>query len=152
MLSLGSIAPEFYGVDQRGASHSLALLLEKGRLVLYFYPRDFTRVCTTQVCLFRDTADQLSALSASVCGVSTDSADTHRRFADEYQVPFPLLADPDGQISRSYQADRWLLNLSKRITYVIGTDRKILGAFHHELSAEKHLADVNRTLMAPSSS
>jgi peroxiredoxin Q/BCP len=148
MLSPGSIAPEFFGIDQHGNSLSLALLLKQGKLVLYFYPRDFTRVCTTQVCLFRDTAEELRALSANVVGVSTDGADTHRKFAERYQVQFSLLADPDGQISRSYQTDRWLLNLSKRITYVIGEDRKILGAFHHELSAEKHLQDVKKTLMS----
>jgi peroxiredoxin Q/BCP len=146
MLALGSKAPDFTGLDQHGNQLSLSQLLERGRLVLYFYPRDFTRVCTTQVCLFRDFSAELSKLSASVAGVSTDASDTHRKFAERYRVDFPLLADADGQISRAYQADRWLLNLSKRITYVIDIDRTILGAFQHELSAEKHLEDVKRTL------
>jgi len=146
MLALGSRAPDFSGLDQHGNQQSLSGLLEQGRLILYFYPRDFTRVCTTQVCLFRDFAGELRKLSASVAGVSTDATDTHRKFAERYQVSFPLLADPDGQISRLYQADRWLLNLSKRITYVIDVDARILGAFQHELSAEKHIDDVKRTL------
>lgn len=146
MLALGSIAPEFTGLDQHGNQLTLARLLERGRLILYFYPRDFTRVCTTQVCLFRDFASELRKLSASVAGVSTDASETHRKFAERYQVTFPLIADGDGAISRAYQADRWLLNLSKRITYVIDIDGCILGAFQHELSAEKHLDDVKRTL------
>jgi peroxiredoxin Q/BCP len=146
MLALGSIAPEFTGLDQHGNQLTLARLLERGRLILYFYPRDFTRVCTTQVCLFRDFTSELRKLSASVAGVSTDASETHRKFAERYQVTFPLIADGDGAISRAYQADRWLLNLSKRITYVIDIDGCILGAFQHELSAEKHLDDVKRTL------
>lgn len=146
MLAIGSAAPHFSGLDQHGDQLSLARLLEQGRLVLYFYPRDFTRVCTTQVCLFRDFAAELRKLSASVAGVSTDASETHRKFAERYQVSFPLLADPDGAISRAYETDRWLLNLSKRITYVIDVDRTILGAFQHELSAEKHIEDVKRTL------
>lgn len=149
MLLIDTIAPDFTGLDQHGNQLTLAQLLERGRLVLYFYPRDFTRVCTTQVCLFRDFVAELRELSASVAGVSTDTSDTHRKFAERYQVTFPLLADADGQISRAYQTDRWLLNLSKRITYVIDVNRKILGAFQHELSAEKHLEDVKRTLRAP---
>ncbi|HWA76535.1 MAG TPA: peroxiredoxin [Polyangiaceae bacterium] len=150
MLAIGSKAPDFNGLDQDGNLLSLDQLLQQGRLVLYFYPRDFTRVCTTQVCLFRDFATELHELSASVAGVSTDPSETHKKFAAQYKVAFPLLADPDGEISRSYQADRWLLNLSKRITYVIDLNRTILGAFHHEFSAEKHLEDVKRTLGAPS--
>lgn len=146
MLPIGSTAPDFTGLDQHGNQLSLKQLLERGRLILYFYPRDFTRVCTTQVCLFRDFAAELRKLSASVAGVSTDSSETHRKFAERHQVSFPLLADTDGAISRAYQADRWLLNLSKRITYVIDIDARILGAFQHELSAEKHLEDVKRTL------
>lgn len=146
MLALGSTAPAFTGLDQHGNRLSLSSLLERGRLILYFYPRDFTRVCTTQVCLFRDFSGELRKLSASVAGVSTDPSETHRKFAERYQVSFPLLADPDGAISRLYQADRWLLNLSKRITYVIDIDGRILGASQHELSAEKHLDDVKRTL------
>jgi peroxiredoxin Q/BCP len=149
MLAIGDIAPEFTGLDQHGNQLSLARLLERGRLILYFYPRDFTRVCTTQVCLFRDFATELRKLSASVAGVSTDASDTHRKFAERYQVTFPLIADSDGAISRAYQADRWLLNLSKRITYVIDVDGRILGAFQHELSAEKHIDDVKRTLGLP---
>jgi peroxiredoxin Q/BCP len=150
MLAVGEKAPDFNGLDQNGNLLSLAQLLEQNRLVLYFYPRDFTRVCTTQVCLFRDFAAELREVSASVAGVSTDPSETHKKFANQYKVSFPLLADPDGEISRSYEADRWLLNLSKRITYVIDRNRTILGAFHHEFSAEKHLEDVKRTLATAS--
>ncbi len=146
MLAVGSLAPEFSGLDQHGNTVTLSGSLAAGRLVLYFYPRDFTSVCTAQACAFRDSTPEFASLAAQVVGVSRDDQDSHRRFAAQHRVPYPLLADVDGAISRAYEADRWLVSLVKRITYVIATDRKILGAFRHELSAEKHLSDVRAVL------
>lgn len=148
MLPVGSIAPDFSSVDQHGKPLTLGALLERGRLVLYFYPRDFTTVCTAQACAFRDSTDEFATLSAQVAGVSRDDQETHRRFAERYSVKYPLLADESGALTRAYAADRWLLNFAKRITYVIAPDRKILGAFRHELSAQKHIDDVRALLNA----
>jgi thioredoxin-dependent peroxiredoxin len=145
-LTPGSKAPDFQGIDQNGTSVSLTELLAAGRLVLYFYPRDFTRVCTAEACLFRDAKRELNQLNATVAGVSTDTSDSHRRFAAEHQLDFRLIADPERVITRAYDADRWL-GFTKRVTYVIDHDRTILGAFQHELSAQKHLADVRRVLV-----
>jgi len=145
-LTPGSKAPDFRGIDQTGKSVSLSELLSAGRLVLYFYPRDFTRVCTAEACLFRDAKRELAQLNATVVGVSTDSSDSHRRFAEEHHLDFRLIADPERVITRAYDADRWL-GFTKRVTYVIDQDRTILGAFQHELSAQKHLADVRRVLV-----
>jgi peroxiredoxin len=64
-------------------------------------------------------------------------------------VAFPLIADPEQRIIKAYDVSRWLLGFAKRVTYVIGRDRRILGAFHHELSAQKHLDDVCRLLQLP---
>lgn len=150
MLALGTLAPPFRGVDQAGTAVTLDDLLADGRrLVLYFYPRDFTRVCTAQACLFRDLARELAALSANVAGVSRDSADTHARFAAHYGLDFRLIADPDGSIARAYDAERWLLPFAKRVTYVIDEQRTIQGAFQHELSATRHLDDVLALLRKP---
>lgn len=145
-LTPGSIAPDFEGVDQNGATVTLDGLLAGGRLVLYFYPRDFTRVCTAEACLFRDATRELSQLNANIAGVSTDAAESHARFATQHQIGFRLIADPERRITRAYDADRWL-GFTKRVTYVIDADKKILGAFHHELSAQKHLQDVRRVLL-----
>lgn len=145
-LEPGKFAPDFQGIDQSGARVTLDGLLSGGRLVLYFYPRDFTRVCTAEACLFRDSMRELSQLNATVAGVSSDSAESHSRFAAQHHLGFRLIADPERIITRAYDADRWL-GFTKRVTYVIDADRKILGAFHHELSAQKHLADVRRVLL-----
>lgn len=150
MLPKGSLAPDFEGIDQHGKRLTLQTLLERGKLVLYFYPRDFTRVCTTEACLFRDSLNELSGLAAHVVGVSTDNVETHRKFAERYQVTFPLLADEAGLIAKAYHADRWFFGLTKRMTYVIAENREILGVFHHELSAAKHVSDVRKLLAGAS--
>jgi peroxiredoxin Q/BCP len=149
MLAVGDVAPEFEGLDQDGRKLTLSDLLEKGKVVLYFYPRDFTTVCTQQVCLFRDADDMLGKLGAQVVRVSSDSVESHRGFANKHGVGFRLLADPDLSTIKAYDVNRWLLGFAKRVTYVIGRDRRILGVFHHELSAQKHVDDVIRLLETP---
>jgi peroxiredoxin Q/BCP len=146
MLSVGSFAPDFSGVDQHGARTSLRTLLERGKLVLFFYPADFTNVCTAEACSFRDARSELAARGVNVAGVSPDSVESHQRFAAEHGLGYTLLADPERGIFRAYGALRRVIGLPKRITYVIAPDRRILGAFHHDLSAQRHLADVRQLL------
>jgi peroxiredoxin Q/BCP len=146
MLKVGTLAPEFSAQDQHGKALTLASLLERGRLILYFYPKDFTPVCTAQACTFRDASEGLSELGANVVGVSGDKDDSHQRFSTEHRVPFSLIADPERRIIKAYGASIPIINHTLRVTYVIDTNRRILGAFHHELSAAKHLNDVKRAL------
>jgi thioredoxin-dependent peroxiredoxin len=148
MLKVGDLAPEFSAQDQHGKTITLAGLLEHGRLVLYFYPRDFTPVCTAQACTFRDASTDLGALGANVVGVSGDPIDSHQRFAEKHAVAFSLIADPERRIIKPYRAMLPIINHTLRVTYVIGANRRILGAFHHEFSAAKHLEDVKRALQS----
>jgi len=148
MLSIGDKAPDFSGKDQHGKAVTLSSLLERGKLVLYFYPKDFTPVCTAQACTFRDATSDLAELGSNVVGVSGDTAESHERFAQKHSVPFSLLSDPDHRIIKAYAATWPLFGRIRRVTYVIGTDGRILGAFNHELSAAKHLSDVKRLLSA----
>ncbi|MEO6601723.1 MAG: peroxiredoxin [Polyangiaceae bacterium] len=146
MLKVGDTAPEFTAQDQRGESLTLSGLLARGRLVLYFYPKDFTPVCTAQACTFRDASTELSTLSANVVGVSGDKEESHQRFSERHGVPFSLIADPERHLIKAYGALSRIFNRTLRVTYVIDTNRRILGAFHHELSATKHLNDVKAVL------
>ena len=148
MLAIGDTAPNFSGVDQHGQALSLSSLLQRGKLVLYFYTKDFTLVCTAQACTFRDATTELAELGTNVVGVSGDTAASHERFGKEHRVPFSLLSDPDHQIIEAYGATWPLFGRIRRVTYVIGQDARILGAFNHELSAAKHLSCVKRLLGA----
>lgn len=110
-------APAFEAPDQSGRIRTLAEF--RGRaVVLYFYPRDGTPGCTEEACAFRDAWDRLEEAGAVVVGVSTDDVDSHRAFAREHELPFPLLADPEGRIADAYGVDR-SLGFVRRVTFVI---------------------------------
>ena len=147
MLRTGQRAPDFVGVDQNGNTVSLDDLVKDAIVVLYFYPKDFTAVCTQEACLFRDAYENLRGRGATIVGVSLDGQATHARFANKHGLPFRLLADPDKKISRAYDALQLFGFFTKRVTYVIDRNKMIRGVFHHELSATKHLADVEGALV-----
>ncbi|HVU03933.1 MAG TPA: peroxiredoxin [Polyangiaceae bacterium] len=146
MLSVGDDAPDFTGVDQHGQRVTLSDLLKDSGIVLYFYPKDFTPVCTAQACLFRDSNAELAAMGVKVVGVSGDDTESHEKFAKAHRVPYTLLSDADKAIQKAYEARQLLGLLAKRVTYVIGKDRKIRAVYHHELSAQKHLDAVKAAL------
>lgn len=99
--AVGAVAPAFHLQDQNGAWHTLAQ--QRGEwLVLYFYPKDFTPGCTTEVCTFRDDIIKLHKAGAVVFGVSLDDVKSHAEFAKKYHVPFPLLSDADRSTARAY--------------------------------------------------
>lgn len=102
-LEPGAPAPLFTLPDQDGKPVSLADFAGRW-VVLYFYPKDDTPGCTKEACSFRDSYGALQAKGAVVLGVSGDSATSHRKFADKYGLPFPLLADTDHEVARAYGA------------------------------------------------
>ena len=111
-------------------------------LVVYFYPRSFTTGCTIESKLFRDRYEEIQALGASVVGVSIDSLETQCRFADKYQLSFPVVPDPDGTITRAWGVKRALLDAAKRVTFVVDPSGKIAARFHHEIRVGKHIDSV----------
>ncbi|GIW17632.1 MAG: peroxiredoxin [Tepidiforma sp.] len=103
MPDVGAAAPAFSLPDQDGNTVSLADFAGKW-VVLYFYPKDDTPGCTKEACSFRDRHAELQAKGAVVLGVSGDSSASHRKFADKYSLPFPLLADTEHEVARAYGA------------------------------------------------
>src|SRR4030067_352135 len=98
-----SAAPKFPLLDQEAKTHTLANY--RGRwVVLYFYPNDDTPGCTTEACNFRDNLPALRALNVQILGISMDDTKSHARFAEKYRLPFPLLADTEGDVTRAYGA------------------------------------------------
>jgi peroxiredoxin Q/BCP len=100
-IDVGDAAPEFDLEGTEGRRYRLADC--RGRwLVLAFYPGDFTPVCTRQFCSYRDAADRLDDLDATVWGISPQSLESHERFREQYGLTVPLLADPDRAVIRAY--------------------------------------------------
>ncbi len=144
-LRVGQKAPEFEVVTAEGKSLKLSDFVGKKNVVLYFYPADFTLVCTRETCGFRDAYEELSSKDTEVIGVSVDSDESHRKFAAEHEVPFPLVADESFALAKKFEATSMLRNLLKkaaRITYVIDKKGEIAGVFKSELSAGHHVEGV----------
>lgn len=96
-------APDFSLPDQAGTTRSLGDYAG-GWLIVYFYPKDDTPGCTTEACSFRDEYDYLQEQGVSVVGISKDSVKSHAKFAEKYNLHFPLLADEDGAMIQAYGA------------------------------------------------
>jgi peroxiredoxin Q/BCP len=134
LLSVGAKAPDFTTTDQNGRKVSLKDY--RGRkVILYFYPKDDTPGCTAEACSFRDNLPDFHKVNAIVLGVSTDTEASHRRFAEKYDLPFTLLADPDKTIVQAYGAWGEKKNYGRtymgtnRITYVIDEKGRIEAVF-----------------------
>jgi thioredoxin-dependent peroxiredoxin len=133
LLKAGERAPDF-STDAILGDQSVPVHLDDYRghkVVLYFYPKDNTPGCTKEACAFRDGYMKLVQAGIAVLGCSIDTADSHRSFIKKYQLPFPLLLDPDKKIAKAYGAENGIpiIGLDKRVTYVIGEDGRILKVY-----------------------
>ena len=146
MLAKGAKAPDFELADQDGRKHTLKALLAGGPLILYFYPADFTPGCTKEACSFRDLHQELMKAKLRVVGVSPQDVASHRRFADEHSLNFPLLADPDKVAVKAYDVDGPLGFGVRRGTYLIGRDGRIEDAVLADLRIGAHEAFVRNAI------
>ncbi|HIK43277.1 MAG TPA: peroxiredoxin [Leptolyngbyaceae cyanobacterium M65_K2018_010] len=115
-LSVGTPAPNFTAKDDQGNPVSLADFAGK-TVVLYFYPKDDTPGCTKEAQSFRDSYQEYQGKDIVVLGVSMDDEASHRMFKEKYGLPFTLVADPDGAITKAYDVDGG--GYAKRVTYLI---------------------------------
>ena len=145
MLKAGDHAPDVELTGSDGRPFRLAALLEKGTLVLYFYPKDNTPVCTMEARAFRDNYSEFTGLGASVVGVSDDDAASHQRFAAECKLPFLLLSDPQGGAREAFGL-RMLLGFKARATFVIDGKGVIRAVISDRLNARKHVREALEAL------
>ena len=146
MLQKGTKAPHFEGVIETSERVSLADYKGK-KLVLYFYPKDSTPGCTAEACDLRDNYERFLALGYEVLGVSRDSAASHQRFIEKYQLTFHLIADTDLTILKAYEAWGEKKNYGKvtmgtlRTTYVIDEQGVIVDAIG-KVDTKNHTAQI----------
>jgi thioredoxin-dependent peroxiredoxin len=146
MLGIGDLAPEFSLPDQDGQTWTLSDLISTGPAVVYFYPADFTPGCTREACLFRDRYDALADADVPLVGISPQDQASHRRFARTFDLQFPLLADVDKQVIRAFGVDGPLGFGVRRVTYLIGTHRRIENRVVADFMIGSHLDLVRRVL------
>jgi peroxiredoxin Q/BCP len=146
-VQVGDAAPDFTLPSQFGTPVSLEDFLGKTAIVLYFYPKDNTSVCTAEACAFRDSYGAFKDVGAEVIGISSDSVESHRQFAAAHHLPFLLLSDTDGMIRKRYVVPT-AFGLPGRVTYVIDKKGMVRRIFFSQFTAEKHVAEALQTLQS----
>jgi len=141
---MGGRAPEFTLPDQDDRSVSLTTLLNRGPLILYFYPADFTPGCTREACMMRDLHNDILRVGFNVAGVSPQSPERHREFREKYSLPFTLLSDLEKFVIRMYDVNGPLGIGVRRATYLIDQARQIRGAVLADFRISQHEDFIRR--------
>lgn len=145
-LKIGKKAPDFTLPSTSGKNFSLSKDCNGKACIIYFYPKDFTKVCTAEACDFRDQFAAFRDLDIPVLGISRDDMATHLRFKKEYKLPFELLSDEKGNVCNAYDALIPLIRVPKRITYFIDQNHIIQGVFSDMFESKKHVEEMIKML------
>jgi peroxiredoxin Q/BCP len=142
-MRIGEDVPDFELPDQTGTPRRLSALLDAGPVVLFFYPAAMTPGCTKEACHFRDLATEFQVAGVQRVGISRDSVERQKEFADRHSFDYPLLADVDGKVARRFGVQRGRLVSTlglpvRRWTFAITKDGTLAAAIHSELNMAKH--------------
>jgi peroxiredoxin Q/BCP len=148
-LKPGDAAPDFSteaAIGGKEFKFALADALKKGPVVLYFFPKSFTKGCTVEAHLFAEATQKFNALGATVVGISNDDIETQKRFStEECRDKFAVASDHDTAITKQYDAKLATMPMSDRISYVIAPDGKILYAYA-SMDPQDHVANTMKAL------
>ena len=145
-VEVGSTAPDFSLLSQSGQMVNLKDFIGEKPVVLFFYPKDDTPGCTKQACAFRDDYEGFEKLDAEVIGISSDSVESHRRFAAKHDLPYTLLSDEERKLRKLYGVSNTLGLFPGRVTYVIDKKGIVRHVFSSQLGAEKHVEQALKSL------
>jgi peroxiredoxin Q/BCP len=139
-MDTGDLAPDFELLDEDGAPRRLSELAAGGPVVLFFYPAAMTPGCTAESCHFRDMKAEFEAVGAQRVGISADDVAKQKKFSDKHEFDYPLLSDPDGTVATQFGVRRKItvLTPTKRATFVIGSDLRVLGVVKSEVRMNVH--------------
>ena len=137
-LKIGDSAPDFTLQDQNKQDHTLSDYFGK-KIVVYFYPKDDTPGCTKQACQFRDQYESFMEFEALVIGISSDNVESHKKFSEEYNLPFTLLSDTKKDVRKLFGVPKSFLLLPGRVTYVLDRNGVVQYIFNSQFGIEKHI-------------
>ncbi|HEY9730426.1 MAG TPA: peroxiredoxin [Drouetiella sp.] len=145
-VKVGDKAPDFTLPAQDGKDVSLKEYAGKKAVVLYFYPKDNTPVCTKEACSFRDEYAVFAKKDTEVLGVSADSVESHKEFASAQKLPFKLLSDKNNTVRKLYGVASTMGVMPGRVTYVIDKEGVVRLVFNSQLDAQKHVDEALKAL------
>jgi len=141
-IEVGDAAPELTLSTHSGERIALADYRGKRAVVVFFYPRDGTAVCTKEACAFRDAYEDFVEAGAVVIGVSADSAARHQAFASNHRLPFVLVSDENGKARRAFGVPKTMGFLPGRVTYVIDREGIVRHVFNSQFAADRHVREA----------
>lgn len=141
-LKKGTKAPDFTLSSTSGEKFTLSQDCKDKACIIYFYPKDFTKVCSKEACDFRDQFGAFRDLDIPIFGISRDDIKTHLSFKKEYKLPFDLLSDLDGRVCKSYDALIPIVKMPKRITYFLDKNHMIAGVFSDMFESKRHVEEM----------
>jgi len=124
MPKVGDPAPEFSLPNSQGETVKLSDFRGQN-VILAFYPKDNTSVCTAQLCDYRDAWSEFNGSNATILAINTDSVESHKGFQEKYQFPFQLLSDPDRKVAKLYGAAMPIISIVKRAIFIIDQQGRI---------------------------
>jgi peroxiredoxin Q/BCP len=138
-MNVGDTVEDFELPDETGTPRRLSDLLAGGPVVLFFYPAAMTSGCTKESCHFRDLGAEFKAVGAQRVGISADGVDKQQQFSEKHTFDFPLLSDPDRTVAGQFGVRRRIGFLpNKRQTFVIDSDRHLIGSISSETNMNTH--------------
>ena len=145
-IDVGDLAPDLPLTTHNGEQLTLADYRGCTAVVVFFYPKDGTPLCTREACTFRDAYEAFVEAGAVVIGVSSDSADRHQAFAKSHSLPFILVADKGGTARRAFGVPRSMGLFPGRVTYVIDKEGIVRHIFNLQLAADRHVQEALEAL------
>lgn len=142
-LKTGMKLPHFILKDQNNQLFDIDSAVGKKNLVIYFYPKDDTPGCTKQACYFRDQFTAFEEVDAMVIGISSQSPESHKKFAEKHRLSFTLLSDEDNKVRKLFGVPTNLFGLLPgRVTYIFDKSGKLIYTFNSQLQAERHVDEA----------
>jgi peroxiredoxin Q/BCP len=140
-LAVGDAMPSFSLLDQDGKIFNSSNYVGKNILVIYFYPKDESMVCTKEACAFRDSFDDFTKAGAKVIGINGGTVQSHKSFVQHYKLPFTLLSDPDNKVYKLFGV-RNKFFMSGRETFVIDKKGRIAFTYEAMMQGKEHADDA----------
>ncbi|WP_346433192.1 peroxiredoxin [Lutimonas zeaxanthinifaciens] len=146
-VQVGDQVPSFKLQNQHGELFDLNTFKGNTAMVIYFYPKDDTPGCTKEACSFRDSYEAFTDKNIKVIGISSDDVESHKNFAEKYNLPFTLLADTENEVRDLFGVKSNAFGLIPgRVTYVIDKKGEIIFMYQSQLNAKKHIEEALKAI------
>ncbi len=143
----GDLAPKFSAKTFDGTSVNLVDYIGHRGVVLFFYPKDGTAICTKEACAFRDSYEKFTKAGFEVIGVSSDSEESHRSFSQQHHLSFPLISDADGSLRKEFGVTKTLGLIPGRVTYVIDQQGVVRHVFSAQFASDEHVQQALNAIL-----